>query len=134
MRTVIQEHDNSCGVACVAMLAGVPYQAAALAIFGAKKPSYTSAGQIKKALNLFNIKMPPRMITLSRDARFKRRATLRRELSGIKTDALLKLRRRDHKGGAHHWAVWDARGQQIRDPIGIDQRLCKITSYLPISN
>lgn len=34
MRRVIQQHEHGCGIACVAMLAGVSYATACFDIFG----------------------------------------------------------------------------------------------------
>src|SRR5271156_3925810 len=55
MRRIQQQHGNDCGVACVAMLAGVPYLFARKAVFGERRPSYTTAEQLRMGLAEFGL-------------------------------------------------------------------------------
>ena len=63
MRIIKQRLADDCGVACVAMLAGVPYLTAKKAIFGDEAAGLTNTPEIKKATRppwaLAGIPAPP---------------------------------------------------------------------------
>ena len=101
MRRVPQKHESDCGVACVAMLAGVSYAIARSAIFGKFQPTYTSAHDLRKAMKKFGINVALRA------QRFPRRDP------GPTVNALVKSNVRKD---SWHWVVWDANHSVFVDP------------------
>lgn len=123
MRRVVQEDENGCGVACVAMLAGVNYQAARVKMFP-RRGGYTNTADLRRALRKFKLKCAPRMVTF--------RSSGFRNYKDLPTDAILKLIAPTHPPGVWHWVVWDARRKCLLDPRKRPYRRFRITSYLAV--
>lgn len=138
MRTVLQYEDkNDCGVACVAMLAGVSYDIAAEAISKFGECDYVKRSCIIDALKTLGVTtVSDRLVSLRMSRRnFVKRSEISRNLAALNADALLKLVRRDHKNGHWHWVVWDSCHNRIRDPLGDHKRsLCRVDAYIKIAN
>src|SRR6266481_121911 len=102
MKHIIQEDDNGCGVACVAMLADVSYGTARKAMFGLGDVRETSTADLRKALLAFSLKPADRLVPLRT-----------RHYSSLREPAILKanLRKRNY----WHWVVWNP-NQGILDP------------------
>ena len=104
IRRVFQKHDDGCGIACVAMLAGVSYDAACLTIFGDYQGDATSLDDLRWALMSYGFRVPRRMIPF-----------WEHQHTQLKQHALLALD--PGPDGMWHWAVWDATHRRILDPL-----------------
>ena len=58
IQRVFQKHEDGCGIACVAMLAGVSYEEACLAIFDDYQGDATSQDDLRWALMGFGFSVP----------------------------------------------------------------------------
>lgn len=138
MRTVLQDKEGyTCGVACVAMLAGVSYKIATKVISRFGECDYVDKKNIIASLKVLGVTTrSDRLISLRMHrTNFIRRSEISRNLEILKADALLKLVRPDHKNGHWHWVVWDSRHNRIRDPLGDEVKdLCRVDSYIKIAN
>lgn len=117
MRRVVQENNSDCGVACVAMLAGVEYDEAYKAVYGKGRKGLTSSGKLRAALT--KLGRPPvegRMVS-------KGRTTLK----SLPHDALLKVQ--PLTCSTKHWVVWDKKRQKKLDPYW-DKMRHKVICYL----
>jgi hypothetical protein len=104
MRRVKQKNESDCGVACVAILAGVSYEEAEAAVYGGGRKGLTSSGKLAAALT--KLGRPPvegRMVS-------KGRTTLK----SLPHDALLKVQ--PLACSTKHWIVWDKKRQIKIDP------------------
>ena len=118
MRTVFQECQTDCGVACVAMLAGVSYGAAKKTLFSRSSPRITSSGKLFAALR-----------KLGKDPQGDRMISLKRiNLNDLQYDALVGVWLDKQY---RHWVVWDASVRKIRDPYKGDHELTVI-KYMPV--
>ena len=104
IRRVFQQHDDGCGIACVAMLAGLSYDEVCLAIFGDHQGDATSLDDLRWALMGYGFRVPRRMTPFWEG--------LHKQL---KQHALLALD--PGPEAMWHWAVWDATGRRILDPL-----------------
>jgi ABC-type bacteriocin/lantibiotic exporter with double-glycine peptidase domain len=120
MKRVIQEHEVGCGVACLAMLAGITFQEAAVVMFpnGRIRPARTS--DIKRAAK-----------TLGIDAGARRRSLGKRDYRDLREDALLSVKFRNTRWW--HWVVWDSRNKQLLDPRDPPYERPPIISFLTVS-
>lgn len=121
MRRVQQEHENSCGAACVAMLSGCTYEEAV----GLVGSGTTSERQLRKGLRQKGVELGEN--ALDGKAVF----------SGMKADGLLRARimnPQDLDERWSHWLVWDAKIGAILDPTrqAVKARFTRITGYFPI--
>jgi ABC-type bacteriocin/lantibiotic exporter with double-glycine peptidase domain len=102
MKLLRQKRDDDCGIACVAMLAGVTYERAKSKIFGDRDIELTQAPMLRDALRELGRK-PARGVVPLRG----------RDYRTLEHPALLKVNPR--KGGMEwHWVVWT--GSRILDP------------------
>ena len=118
MKRVVQKDRDGCGVACVAMLAGVTYKQAKDVMFGDDSVSLTSTADLYYALKLFGKRpLGKRLIPLGT-----------RRYRDLHANALLKV----GKPGKSwwHWIVWDARRKGFLDPNTPSVRRPRVTSYL----
>ena len=108
MKRVSQEHHNGCGIACVAMIAGVTYGEAQTAIFGKRRVRVkrTRARHLQKAFRKLGIDSS-KLIELSQHLNYK----------NLKRDAILKVKSLRSKGRMWHWIVWDAKREAFIDPV-----------------
>lgn len=118
MRRVSQRSTNDCGIACVAMLAGVPYHVARRAVLGEGRLRLTKTRDLRAALiKLGKSPSPDRMKRL--------RGNQHRTLTET---ALLKTATR--RGGSWHWMVWDPRRGRVLDPMEPPYERPRITACL----
>lgn len=107
MKTKRQKGKYDCGVACVAMLAGVRYRKARKAIFpGGKKPGKTRTGQLRDALKKLGLKPSEK----------KRQPFKSKIPPELTTNALIFATRLSGGKKHRHWMVWDLKEQKLRDP------------------
>lgn len=103
MRAIRQKGETDCGVACVAMLAGISWAQARKALFGAHRPKgyYTTKEEVRAALTRLGVITSKRLAVCKNPERLTRDALLR-------TNVLAN--------GNWHWAVWDAKTKKVLDP------------------
>lgn len=120
MRLVRQVTPYGCGVACVAMVAGVSYWAACEAIFGPKPPRRhsTYTADLRRGLNRLGINTTDRLKPLGG-----------RSLTALAVDAIVKVNPRQD---GWHWVIWDAQRQRILDPRHPSYRRYRAVSGLLI--
>jgi hypothetical protein len=104
MRHILQKGDMDCGIACVAMLAGVGYFEA-LEAFNDKE-SAVEKGNLAPTLRDALIKLGHQPA---------KRLTKFRGYDVLENDAILKVNPYT-KGADWHWVVWDAERTRILDP------------------
>ena len=116
-KTIHQEHEIGCGIACVAMLGGVTYEEARQILFPKSGVRLTSSGKLFTALKRFGRKPAgDRMISLKFiDFDHLTHVCL--------VGALLDKEK--------HWVVWDSAARKIRDPYRGDYQL-RVVKYMPI--
>jgi ABC-type bacteriocin/lantibiotic exporter with double-glycine peptidase domain len=105
MRRVVQKTEMACGIACVAMLAGVHYRKA-LEAFDDQESAETN-GNYAPALRLALTRLG-----LRPSQRLKRF----RGYDALKQNAILKVNPYNN-GKDWHWVAWDASGKRILDPL-----------------
>lgn len=116
MRRIVQRQQNDCGVACVAMLAGVSYAVAKNILFPDSDASYTMTRDLRVALIALGMKPAPRLIPLRS-----------RLLQAIPGAALLKTA---PNGRGWHWCVWD--GKRVLDPRPVPYTRILHVSYIVV--
>ena len=104
IKRVIQKHDDGCGIACLAMLAGVSYGEACDTIFGDSQGDSTSLEDLRWALKYYGLSTPERMTPF-----------WEADYTQLRQHALLALD--PAPNGQWHWAVWDALRKRIVDPL-----------------
>ena len=121
MRRVRQLTEMGCGVACVAMVAGVDYFTAYAAIFGLTEPKdhSTEATDLRRGLRRLGVKTAARLIPLAG-----------RPCSELETTAIVKV---NPTQDGWHWVVWDLERQCVIDPMTRPYRRHRTISYLRIS-
>jgi hypothetical protein len=104
VKYIRQKAQTDCGIACLAMLAGVSYPKAKALLFGPSHNAtcYTTKDEMRDALRYFGV------ITSKRLVRCKR-------LDRLGRDALLRTNVLNN--GNWHWVVWDAAQGRILDPL-----------------
>ena len=118
VRRVVQKDRDGCGVACVAMLAGVTYKRAKDVMFGNDSVSLTSTADLYNALKIFRKRpLGKRLIPLRT-----------RSYRDLDANALLKIARPGKSWW--HWIVWDARRKEFLDPDTPSLRRHRVISYL----
>ena len=122
MKRVLQEDENGCGMACVAMLTGRDYPTACRKFFGKRRGTYTDTKHLRHALGLAGISSGDRLVRLK----------VGETCALIKTDAILKVRPRNRKTGSWHWVVWDAKRRIALDPRKRPYKNPTVYSYLPV--
>jgi hypothetical protein len=118
MRRVSQLDKDGCGIACVAMIAGVSYREAQNRMFPDGKVTTTMPDAIRKAMKLYKI-----ACTKTQRGNYRR----------LGQNAILRTRRR--ADGDWHWLVWDACRKDFIDPEKCtDDRYIRppVTSFIPI--
>lgn len=102
MRLVRQKTRTDCGIACLAMLAGISWVKARNALFRpGEKSFYTHKATMIDALRRFGVITSKRLVVCKNPRRLKKDALLR-------TNVLAN--------GNWHWAVWDAKREKVLDP------------------
>ena len=105
MRTVRQEGENDCGVACVAMLADVTYAEAAAVIYPNGRSKLTKTKDLHRALKILGKKPLTE----------RRQALGSKALTDLPHSALIFVEM-DDGNASKHWVVWDAQARKVRDP------------------
>ncbi len=119
MDRIQQRTKKDCGVACVAMLAGVPYETARAA-FGFKRGIVpTSAADCIRALRKLGVAVD-RFLPLGPDP-----------VESLTVPALLKTNKRRKKW---HWTVYDPSARHVIDPYDQSASGHSVLAYLPIYN
>jgi hypothetical protein len=102
VRRLKQKTKTDCGVACVAMLAGVSWAKARDALFDkAARTFWTQKDDMINALGHLGVTVSKRLVVCKHPDR-------------LQVDAL--LRTNILANGNWHWAVWDAKRKKILDP------------------
>lgn len=105
MKTIKQKEENDCGVACVAMLAGVAYDEARAIIYPNGRSKLTKTKDLSAALK-----------KLGREPLTDRRQPFGSQvLHDLETDALVFVEM-NNDNASKHWVVWDAKAKKLRDP------------------
>jgi hypothetical protein len=110
MKRIFQIDEDGCGVACVAMLAGVSYKMALTKMFGDRHVTPTTTKQIRKELRKFGLFSARKLV----------RSIKWRHYTELRQDAILKVKIPKRSGAGWHWIVWDAKRGKFLDPDGDD--------------
>ena len=123
MRRVAQLDENGCGMACVAMLAGVSYRAACAIMSPRKRGTYTSHAQLRRALKHYGIRLGER-VSLSG-----------KQFNELEVDGILSARIFWKGDDWSHWIVWEAKRQALLDPYDglISLRQTRLVGFYPAS-
>lgn len=105
MKTIKQQEENDCGVACVAMLTGSSYDEARAVVYPKGRSKLTKTKDLSKAL-----------LKLGRKPLSNRRQPFGSKTPrDLDTDALVFVEM-DDGNDSKHWIVWDAKAKKLRDP------------------
>lgn len=125
MKRVTQKRGTDCGIACVAMVAGVSYEEAEKAM-GAAAHSRTQVADLRRALRKLGYSLGHRSIPVAPE-----------RLQYLTFDCILKTKP-GPKSGNWHWMVWDSRAQKILDPQPKEKAykkpLGRVSAYIQIKN
>ena len=106
LRLIKQKDATGCGIAAVAMVAGVSYEAAKDAVYpnrSARRRTFaTDTVHLRDALRSLGIPVADRCIRVTKGT------------SQLPQTALLKTNRKPN--GVFHWVVWDGKRKRILDP------------------
>jgi hypothetical protein len=106
MKRISQLDEDGCGVACVAMIAGVSYHEARKRMFGDQNVTVTRTRELREALRDFGIACTGKLIP----------STRRRHYKKLEQDAILKVKSLRSGKKDWHWMVWDNRRKRALDP------------------
>ena len=120
MKTIKQKEENDCGVACVAMLAGVSYTKAHDTLFSSGRSRLTKTKDLHAAL----FKLGRRPIGT------RRQPFGSQTLRDLKTDALVFVELANGND-SKHWVVWDVSARKLRDPYHTTYRH-RLRGYLAV--
>lgn len=117
LRLIKQKGSVGCGVACVAMLAGVTYANAAAKLCELGQPlNWTKAVHLRRGLATFGFGLGRGM-----------RITSVRVLASLDQHALVGTNKR--KYNRWHWIVWDARCKIVLDPKKPPYRINRLRPF-----
>lgn len=120
MKTVKQKEENDCGVACVAMLAGVSYAKARDTIFPNGRTRLTKTKDLHAAL-----------LKLGRRPIGKRRLPFgSKNPRDLNNDSLVFVELKNGRD-SKHWIVWDLLAKKLRDPYHATYRH-RLRGYLEV--
>ena len=106
MKTVRQEDENDCGVACVAMLTGADYAEVRNALYPLGRVRKLKTAELCAALKAFGRK----------PVGDRRRPFGAKTLQELPSDALVFVTLHNNGAEHRHWIVWDATAKKPRDP------------------
>jgi ABC-type bacteriocin/lantibiotic exporter with double-glycine peptidase domain len=115
IRRRVQQHVNGCGIACVAMIANVPYRKAAKKMPTKCRSEGTTIRAMKAALSAFGIR-----------ARYE--SIKDRKYRNLKFDAVLC----GNVAADTHWVVWDHKRKLKLDPYKGATLRFECTSFFKI--
>ena len=128
---VVQDDDTGCGIACVAMIAGVSYEDAKAAVFSKsfrKKVFYTSGPDLRRGLERFGLTLRPA-------ARARRFESWRR----LESTSIVAVEQTPRNKAHWHWVVFvnDGTRRYVLDPswpeiVRTDFRKMEGRSYLRV--
>ena len=120
MKLVKQIDKTGCGIACVAMLAGITYSTVRRLMFPDPKTRefYTSTNDVRVALKQLGFDVANRLVPIRRN-----------QLPPITENAIIKMNLKPNTG-AWHWAVWDAERRRLLDPRRPPYRRRRYVSHL----
>lgn len=104
MKRIEQVDELGCGIACIAMLAGVSYSHARKTMFGQKEVESTYTRHLRKALRKYGLLSASRLRPLKT-----------KTYHDLPHDAILKANVKNN-GKEWHWLVWDASAKRPLDP------------------
>ena len=121
LRRVIPQHEHGCGIACVAMLAGVSYATACFDIFGDGEGDATSLSDLCWALRDYGL-------------RVARHATpfWAGSYTQLRQPALLIMN--PDRFDTWHAAVWDAEHRRILDPLPRPAKRPVVVGYVEVAH
>jgi hypothetical protein len=105
VRTVFQPDTSSCGIACVATVAGKTFATAKKVMCASYEAEDTSPRQLRTALKHFGIDSDPA------------KPIGKRRYKDLAFDAVLLGH--DRYDCQAHWVVWDSKRKMMLDPIRI---------------
>ena len=121
MKRVPQRRPHDCGVCVVAILAGVDYRTALVAVFPEAPYAYwTTTRGVVRAFKRLGIRCDRRL-----------RPLFGRSYRALEIDAVLKVTV-GSSGWNWHWIAWDASRRRVLDPAKGQGCRWRVTSYLAI--
>ena len=121
MKRVSQRRPHDCGVCVVAILAGVDYRTALVAVFPkAPKAYWTTTRDLVRAFKKLGIRCDRRL-----------RPLFARNYRSLEIDAVLKVAV-GSSGWNWHWIAWDASRRRMLDPAKRPVRQGRVTAHLAI--
>lgn len=124
MELIWQRTKTDCGVACVAMVAGVTYEEAEAAFDFPKRQRHrrTDMWDVYRALRKLGKKPEKRLVPGPANG----------------TNAVLKCNRGRRRTVVNvrrwHWCVWDSAQQRVLDPAGNGGVPRPVLSHMPVRN
>lgn len=122
-----QLRRDDCGVACVAMVAGISYGAALEAFSFTGESYHTSADDLVRALSLLGIRAGPKLMSLPGTGR-----RWMEEVRVLSKPAILKSPTR--RDGTWHWRVYDPSRKIILDPRSPPYSRLRVSAYLLVES
>lgn len=120
MQLIYQDDPNGCGIACVAMILNLSYEAARHLMFPDSKTIFgTSTPHIKDVLSEHGFEIRNLIPFRSRTPH------------SLAHDALLKVNPYMN-GRRWHWILWDSDSKIIRDPERAPCTNYRFISYMPL--
>jgi ABC-type bacteriocin/lantibiotic exporter with double-glycine peptidase domain len=120
IKCVRQKDASGCGIACVAIVTGTPYETVKRLMFGdiKRRGFHTETLDLKRALRQLGRKPGARAIPLQG-----------RHLSDLNFQAIVATNR-NPAGTRWHWVVWD--GKKVLDPRGKASTRLRPFAYLKV--
>ena len=114
MRLVKQRTKNDCGIAALAMIAGVEYAIAHAALFGPdhEGPTWTDKDDMIRGAAILGVTLSDRLVRCVHP-------------ENLNCDAL--VRTNPLATGNWHWVVWDSGRRKILDPLPYKRGLSPIS-------
>ena len=128
MKTIFQADEYGCGIACLAMLAGLTYEKAKVVIGNNFYPDYgVDTAPMIAALSMYGIRQIQ-----------KGRLSQSKTVDDLKNNALLHCKLLPTRGlidpkvnTFSHWVVWDAEQEVVRDPYRYKKPIW-LTSFIEL--
>jgi hypothetical protein len=124
MKRIAQLDENGCGVAAVAMIAGVSYKTACQLMFPGKNGTYTTERQLRTALATYGLKLGTPMPLGTKS------------FSDLQCNGIFRAKIEWYGKKWTHWVVWNSRSGALLDPYdtpGVSMRRVRLLKFLPVS-